>query len=282
MTQLTRRQLLAAAGAAGVGTGLAGAGLARATARDPPYTRYTYAAPGDTDERRLRVAWYETYTTDGTRTFVESTNSSGETDRTAVFDPASDPTYVNDPGPVVSLPNALPGDSGVLVVGLEAQPVDTDDEGVDIWLQIATTENAENGVNEPESLAAGEDDPIGPGSGDADSGELADALDVRVWKDGGFMTGCDGAYDPLSETSLANDSLAAVSATGPLADGELVVECLPQGSARCVGFRWELPEGMGNHIQGDSVSFDLRFHGHPCESENPYDTPTPTETGGSA
>jgi hypothetical protein len=270
MTHLTRRQLLAAAGVAGVGTGLAGAGLARATARDPPYTRYTYAAPGDTDERRLRVAWYETYTTDGTRTFVESTNSSGETDRTTVFDPASEPTYVNDPGPVISLPNVLPGDSGVVVVGLEAQPVDIDDEGVDVWLQIGLTGNAENGVNEPESLEPGEDDPLGPGSGDADSGELADEVEIRVWKDGGFMTGCDGDYDSLSETSLANDSLAAVSSTDPLADGELVVECLPQGSARCVGFRWELPEGTGNHIQGDSAGFDLRFHGQSCGAENPF------------
>ncbi len=273
MTHFTRRQLLAAAGVASVGTGLAGAGLARATARDPPYTRYTYAAPGDTDERRLRVAWYETYTTDGTP-FAESTNSSGETNQTTVFDPESEPTYVNDPGPVVSLPNALPGDSGTLVVGLEAQPVETDDEGVDVWLQVGLTGNAENGVNEPESLTAGEDDPLGPGSGDASSGELADALDVRVWKDGGFMTGCDGDYDSSFETSLANDSLAAVSSTDPLADGELVVECLSQGSARCVGFRWELPEATGNHIQGDGVSFDLRFHGQSCGAENPF-------TGGS-
>lgn len=273
MTHLTRRQLLAAAGVAGVGTGLAGAGLARATARDPPYTRYTYAAPGDTDERRLRVAWYETYTTDGTRTFVESTNSSGETDRTAVFDPASEPTYVNDPGPVVSLPNALPGDSGTLVVGLEAQPVDIDDEGVDVWLQVGLTENAENGVNEPESLEPGEDDPLGQGSGDADSGELADAVQVRLWKDGGFMTGCDGEK-AVSETGFANDSLAAVSSTDPLADGELVVECLQQGNARCVGFRWEIPEDVGNQIQGDGVSFDLRFHGQSCGAENPF-------TGGS-
>jgi hypothetical protein len=274
MTHLTRRQLLAAAGVAGVGTGLAGAGLARATARDPPYTRYTYAAPGDTDERRLRVAWYETYTTDGTTGFVESTNSSGETDRSTVFDPATEPTYVNDPGPAISLPNALPGDSGVLVVGLEAQHVETDDEGVDVWLRAGLTENAENGVNEPESLESAEDDPPGPEGGDANSGELAEALAVRVWKDGGFMTGCDGDYDSLSEVSLANDSLAAVSSTDPLADGELVVECLPQGSARCVGFRWEIPDGVGNQIQGDSVGFDLRFHGQSCGAENPF-------TGGS-
>ena len=274
MTHLTRRQLLAAAGVAGVGTGLAGAGLARANARDPPYTRYTYAASGDTDERRLRVAWYETYTTDGTTTFVESTDSSGETDRTTIFDPGTEPTYVNDPRPVVSLQNVLPGDSGTLAVGLEAQPVDTDDEGVDVWLQVATTANAENGVNEPESLAADEDDPLGPTSGDAGSGELADEVEIRVWKDGGFMTGCDGQYDALSETSLANGSLAAVSSVDPLADGELVVECLPQGSARCVGFRWEFPAETGNHTQGDGVSFDLRFHGRSCGAENPF-------TGGS-
>jgi hypothetical protein len=264
MTQFTRRQLLAAVGVAGVGTGLAGAGLARATSRDPPYTRYTYAAEGDTDERRLRVAWYETYND----TFVEST--SGETNRTTVFDPAAEPTYVNDPGPVITVPNALPGDSGVVVVGLEAQPVETDDEGVDIWLRVRLSENAENGVNEPESLAAGEDDPIGSGSGDADSGELGDAVGLQVWKDGGFggVGACNGER-ALTETGLADDSLVAVAA-GSLGGGERVVDCLAQGSARCVSFAWALPSETGNEIQGDGVAFDIEFLGQSCGGENPF------------
>jgi hypothetical protein len=271
--QLTRRQLLAAAGVAGVGTGLAGAGLARATARDPPYTRYTYAAPGDTGERRLRVAWYERYN----GAFVGSTNGSGVSDGTAVFDPATDPTYVDDPGPVIAVSNALPGDSGVLVVGLAAEAVEDDDEGVDVWLRVALASNAENGVNEPESLAPGEDDPIGPSSGDDDparplgTGELADTVRLQAWRDGGVggVGACNGQRAP-TETALADGSLAAVATTGSLADGELLLECLPQGGARCVSFAWEIPRETANHVQGDGVSFELEFVGQSCGAGDPF------------
>jgi hypothetical protein len=278
--QLTRRQLLAAVGGAGVGTGIAAAGLARADAWSPPYTQYTYAAPGDTDDRRLRVAWYETYN----GAFLESTNASGESNETAVFDPATEPTYVNDPGPVIGISDALPGDSGVLVVGLEADEVDTDNERVDVWLRVTLSGNTENGVNEPESLAAGEDDPLGPSSGDDDpnrpagTGELAETLGIRVWKDGGFggMGACNGQKAP-TETGLVDASLLTVATTDDLADGELVVEGLAQGNARCVSFAWDIPAEIGNHIQGDGVSFVLEFVGQSPDAGNPFTTTTTTE-----
>jgi hypothetical protein len=269
MNQLTRRQLLAAVGVAGVGTGLAGAGLARATARDPPYTRYTYAQAGDTDERRLRVAWYETYNGQ----FVDSTDGTGDPD--TVLDPAAEPTYVNDPGPVIQVAGALPGDSGQLVVGLEADEVDTDNEGVDVWLRLSLNADLENGVNEPESLAAGEDDPLGPASGDdtgTGTGELGEAVQVRLWKDGGFggVNACNGGSPDINETVLANDSLAGVAATSDLADGARIVDCLAQGATRCVSLTWEIPRDAGNQLQGDSVDFDIEFVGQSCGGSDPF------------
>lgn len=278
MTQLSRRQLLAAVGVAGVGTGVVGAGLARATARDPPYTRYTYAAPGDTDNRRLRVAWYETYNDQ----FVESTNASGEPDRTTVLDPAAEPTYVTDPGPVIQVAGALPGDSGQLVVGLEADEVDTDNDGVDVWLRLSLNGDLENGVNEPESLATGEDDPLGPTSGDGiptGTGELGEAIQMQIWKDGGFggVNACNGGSPDLNETVLADGSLADVAATSDLADGARVVDCLAQGQSRCISLTWEIPRDAGNQLQGDSVDFDIEFVGQSCGGSDPFAT-----TGGSA
>lgn len=269
----TRRRLLRSVGAAGFVTAGAGLGLRTLDGRRPPYTRYTYAATQDTGDRRVRVAWYETYNGE----FQEAQNGSSETNATLVLDADADPAYVEEAsGPAITLSNLLPGDSGTLVVGLLAEEITESDGGVDVWLRATLTEDCENGVNEPESLATGEDDPMGEtdcaeeaGIG---TGELGDALEVALWRDDGLagVGACDGRLG-VGETPFVEGPLSTVTTGTDLATGRRVGGCLDQGATQCIGFAWELPAVSPNDLQSDSVAFDLSFVGVPCDSGNPFE-----------
>jgi hypothetical protein len=243
---------------------------------DPAYTHYTYAQTiEDTDDARLRVAWHEQYN----GTFQEHQNGTAPTSATTALDPGSSPLYVPEAdGPVIGLPNVLPGDGGRLAIGLFAEDLTEDDQGVDVWMRLVVTENRENGVTEPESEAPAEDDPAGPTSGDDDpgqplgTGELADAMSATVWIDSG-MAGigrCDGALG-VGETPLAEGTLTAVA--DELESGRRIASCLPQGQKRCVGLTWELAGAVGDAIQSDSVAFGVEFLGQPCDEPNPWGQP---------
>lgn len=254
--RFTRRQLLA-----GIGGGtLAAGGIAAARPADPTFTKYTYAAP-DTDDGRVRVAWYERYN----GAFLEHQNGTDEVTLVDALDPSTTPEYVVEAsGPVISLTNAVPGDSGVLVVGLEV----ADDEGaepLDVYVRATLTEDAENGVNEPE-LVAGDDT-------SSDKGELGAATEVVLWRDDVPGGGCNGEFEPMAgfgETAIANGSMASAF-SGPLAtDGELAVDCLSVGSTRCVSLSWRIPFDTSNVVQTDSVGFDLEFGGVACGTESPF------------
>jgi predicted ribosomally synthesized peptide with SipW-like signal peptide len=63
-------------------------------------------------------------------------------------------------------------------------------------------------------------------------------------------------------------------------------ECFAPNLTYYVGFGWYLPEGVGNEIQGDSVSFDLGFYTEQCRNNptpdapgTPADAPTDTPAG---
>ena len=264
--KLTRRQLLIGIGCGGLGVGGVVAGTGQ-----PGYTYYTYAADGDPDDRRLRVAWYERYN----GRFQETHNGTTDTGIDDTLDPATAPTYVDEAvyvtnvsGPVISVGNVLPGDEGTLVVGLEVADEDIlDATAVDIWLH-GSLADAENERNGPE-LAAGDTTDT--------NGELDDELVVELWRDGAPLGSCNGRQEfteqleaPIVAATPASVALAPTSDIGD-ADGQRILESLSPGQSRCVAFRWELPfETATNRSQGDSVDFDLQFAAVPAGNESPF------------
>ncbi|MFB6124766.1 MAG: hypothetical protein ABEJ59_02240 [Halanaeroarchaeum sp.] len=257
MTQTySRRSVLADLGA--VGTAAVASRSLRQ--REPPYTHYTYAK---TDGGRLSVAWYETYN----GSFQEAQNGSTETNATLVTDPTRAPLYVPEAtGPVVTLGNVLPGDSGAVLFGLLAESFPTAEEGMTVWFQPTIASNSEGTITEPER--ADGDGPT-PG-GAATGGEPADALRVQLFGDDGFLGGCDGQFW-LTDTPLTGvGSMPAVfdSLSGGI---DLTADrCLQEGERRCFGFTWELPADVGNVVQTDGVVFDLSFVGLGCGADSPF------------
>ena len=261
---LTRRELLT-----GIGGGALAIGGFSLRRNSPRFSQYTYAAPeDDTDDRRLRIAWYERYN-GGFVANHAGTNDGLET----TLDPDSGPAYVDEAtfvtdtaGPVISVGNVLPGDAGTLVVGLEV--VDgSGAEPLDVWFRASMTENAENGVNGPERNA---------GDTTANEGELDDEVLVEMWRDGSPLGSCNGVkeFDETLESPLVApapfaDAFAPTADAGD-AEGLLAFDCLPPGALRCVALRWELPETAGNRAQGDSLGFDFSFVGGACDGDSPF------------
>jgi hypothetical protein len=185
----------------------------------------------------VQVEWRETYNGDILETSADSTD-----------------------GPVLHIDNVQPGDQGTLAFRVSA----AEDVSARTVFSLAMTENAENGINEPERKAG--DDSGGPGNG-----ELGDALEVVVWFDTGAygvngLGGCDGTRDPGEET-LVDGSL--VDADAALADGvPLGGDCLEPGQSTCVGISWSLPASTGNLVQTDRVGTDLSFTVQSCGDES--------------
>jgi len=263
MTYLTRRGVLTALGGVGLGTV---AGRRLVAGRRPPFSRYTLAQP-TAGSGSLRVSWYERYN-------GEPIEGSGGVDADAVdtLAPETAPTYVDEaPSAVVSLDDVLPGDSGTLVVGLQA--VDAD---LNVWIRPRITADAENGQTEPELLAEGAD-------ADGD-GELDSLTEVAYWLDNGVVFGtCDGERGLFEPQLVTAADTAAAGTFGAVTDdfgdgvrlpfdgGESCPDALPAGGNRCVGFQWAIPESAGNLIQSDALSFDLEFVATACgDDANPF------------
>ena len=244
-SELTRRNVLASVGAAGVG----GYGFLRF--RDPSvagddvrYTNYTLA---QTDGPRLLVGWYSTYNGElvsGAPT-DEGEWRHGETDEYVDGVDA-----VLGDNPAVNVDNGLPGDSGTLSVGLF---VDPDSESARIWMRLGDDDGALNGA-------------------------LNGAISVRAWYDTGIfgIGGCQGAENGTS-TDLITPDGATVADPGALADG---VEINPgifdngtidPGDRVCIALSWQLPVGTDNSFQRASGGFDLTFAAvSPEHTANPF------------
>lgn len=258
----TRRRVLGGVAAAGFLT--LGVGWGASAMRPPPYTKYTYAqTDSETGDSRLRVAWYETYN----GAFQEAQNASTETNGTRILDPASDPEYVDEAaGPVITLNNLMPGDSGKVVIGLGAQSIPEDESGMDVWVNTELLANRENGVTEPERKDPEEDDP----GGGASTGELADALQSTFWLDSGPLGtfgACDGVLG-LGDSVIRTGSL--LETFNALNDGVQIGTALDEGDHVCLGFEWGLPADVGNKAQTDSVEFDVTFVGRSAGAGNPF------------
>ncbi|MFW5956019.1 MAG: hypothetical protein ACOCQY_01305 [Halorhabdus sp.] len=269
--QLTRRELLA-----GVGAGALGFGGLRLVAASPEFHYYTYAADGDVDDRRVRVAWYERYN----GTVQESQDGTAEPSFDDALDPDTAPAYVEEAtyvtdvtGPVITIGNTLPGDEGTFVVGLEV--VDDGEfiaEPLDIWLKALITADTENDINGPEEAA---------GDSTGTDGELDDQVVVELWRDGAPLGSCNGQQDfletlerPIVARSPLRVAFGAGSNLGD-ADGQRVLNSIDPGRTRCIALSWAFPESTAtNAAQGDSVTFDLAFAGVPVGTASPF-------TGGS-
>jgi hypothetical protein len=247
-----------------MGGGVIASGSVANAARsaDPPFSRYTYAATA-TDDGRLRVAWYETYR----GSLREHHGGDGNVSPADVLDPETDPGYVTGvSGPVVSLSGVVPGDEGVVVVGLEVVDVARPDP-MDVYVRAVVTGDHENGVNGPEAAVG--DDPADP------TGELGSAVEVVLWRDDVPGGSCDGQYQPVAgfgETVVADGAMASAfdDATTIGTVGERAFECLAPGSPRCLSLSWRLPIETGNDVQTDGVDFDVAFGGVPCGAESPF------------
>ncbi|WP_436901356.1 hypothetical protein [Halovenus halobia] len=269
--QITRRELLA-----GIGAGALGVWGFSLVQSSPEFHYYTYAADGDVDDRRVRVAWYERYN----GAFQETHNGTTDPGFDSALDPDTAPTYIEEAtyvtdvaGPALTIGNTLPGDEGTLVVGLEV--VDDADfiaEPLDIWLQAEITGDSENGLSGPE---------LDAGDSTATDGELDDQVIVELWHDGAPLGSCNGQKDfmeTLESPIVARSPLSV--AFGPESnirddDGRRVIESLDPGQTRCIALSWSFPESTAtNAAQGDSVSFDLAFSGVPAGAATPF-------TGGS-
>lgn len=226
-TPVSRRRVLASVGTAGLaGLGLQGTGL---THTPPRYTDKVTVAAGPDTGVDLQVAWYSTYN--------DSLVSGRPTDGTdwAAADTDDYLTDAGEAGPVVSAANVLPGDSGVLNVGL---------------------------------LVAG-DRPARVRLVPRASGPLADVVDVALRYDTGIfgIGGCQGvgpAAALAGGTTLAE--FADTAEEGITLDWSVVGDnCLAPGERLCLGFAWAIDESVGNNWQGAGVSFGLEFAAEACE-----------------
>jgi hypothetical protein len=227
---LSRRRLLGSVAATGA---VSVTGLGVFASETVAYTDSTTIGT----QPSVRIEWRETYNGDVVETGTESAD-----------------------GPILHVEDVQPGDQGTLAFRVSP----AEDVSARTAFSLSMTENAENGLNEPERKAG--DDSTGAGNG-----ELGDALEVVAWFDTGAygiegLGGCDATRDP-GETTLVDGSL--VDADEALSDGVTLGEgCLEPGQSTCVGISWSLPASTGNLVQTDRVGTDLSFTVQSCGDES--------------
>lgn len=134
---------------------------------------------------------------------------------------------------LLSATGVVPGDNGTSRLALR----NTGERPGKLAVANVTVDGAENGLTTPEAT----------GGDSAGSGELADALRVRLsvrYGDGETVRVFGGdRYVPLAGIETRNRTVGALDA------GEDVT----------VVFEWRLPSDTGNEVQGDTATFDIVF-----------------------
>ncbi len=249
MVRITRRRLLAATGS--LGAAAATGSVAADALERPPLDQHavgrpTRAAAIDADAPpRIAVSWRETV--NGTVTETSDLEVDGDTGAL---------------GLIVDH-DLVPGDTGS--VTMRVRLLDRPDQPTapaEIRLFAALQRSAENGLTEPER-AAGDRTP--------ETGELADALRLHIWRDDGVFAG-HGSWDPIpvvGDTVVERGRLRAV--TDALEGGRT----LPVDGRTCLSpaespdtflsFRWNCPPDVGNRIQSDTVAFRVGVVPRPCD-----------------
>lgn len=229
-TTLTRRRLLAGAGAAGLAS-VTGLSLLTDDALG-----YTHSATiTGASEVSLQSDWRATH------------NGS-------VVSESGDGVEMTDDGATATVSNVLPGDTGTLSFQVTPESEDGETPQVQPRLTLDLTETPENGRSEPERKV-GDDTP--------DVGELQDYLQVEVWYDTGIMGvdsfgGDNGTHD-LGEGLVDSDAQGSLAAVANVLDDVAVGNCLGGDDSLAVTMGWEFPEKQEyqNVTQGDSVEFDV-------------------------
>ena len=131
-----------------------------------------------------------------------------------------------------------PGDEGEDTISLH---VDTNPAW--ICAEISNVQTAENGCNPPEKKAE-------PNCEQNTNGELQDNLLFSVWMD----PNCNNIYDN-DETYIIQDA-KVTDAKWPIADSQHGRTPITD---TCIGVAWNVPDAVGNVIQGDSITGDITF-----------------------
>lgn len=203
--------------------GLVGAGLGSTTMamfNDTETSQGNEFVAGALD---LTVGWEETY--------------NGETIQTQEL--------MNDPGAIFQLDDLKPGDHGEATIDLHLH----DNPGW-IWMNLDQTANWDNSCTEPEHKAS---------DGNCGTyGELDQELEFEIWsKDG------DSSDRTVLFEGTAEELEDQKAAQGILLDGDSStdeVEAFEGGQISQVGIDWNLPIETGNHIQTDSLHYELEFY----------------------
>ncbi|MFC3476878.1 SipW-dependent-type signal peptide-containing protein [Halobacterium litoreum] len=259
--KLTRRRLLASVGTIGAGLGVAGTGT-MALLSDEESSEDNSVTAGTLD---LELGWVKYY--------------HGRESRESTRRPD------NGDGPIFQIGDLKPGDCGGGVIGIHVE-----DNPAYVWATVDVTDNAENGLEEPEEEAPGEDGkPVG---------ELADEIQTVV-KPHTYLAG-SATLESESEQFVREDcpdeddfeqdecyfigsfaGLADAAEDGYLLDGgygafNSETQDFTAGSVYLINFHWWLPESVGNQIQGDELTFSLSFgavqsrHVDTPENHNPF------------
>jgi predicted ribosomally synthesized peptide with SipW-like signal peptide len=216
---------------------------------------------------------------------------------------------LTEPGdPLINLTDVKPGDFGEVTLGF----VLCDNPGY-VWLNGELIANTDNGINEPEASDPDEPDTPHGGTPIPGSGELADAVQTRIWYDNGnnilessemdhiiFQGSLSTALSVLGTDNgipLDNDTNGANNANSydevvdddgtpvPAAGNNPNRNSYDAGQLYFIGLEWWLPVDHGNQYQTDRLAFDLGLY---TEQERHNDgrgltpeataTPTATET----
>ncbi|MFC5366803.1 hypothetical protein [Salinirubrum litoreum] len=309
---ITRRKVLAGIGGVGLLTAGAGLGQGVLSGGAPPYTRFTYAQPDGTDGNgqngnggnggnngngslpRLKIAWYQTYNDRPLDSPVDEQTEDAFGDQAV---------YVADvTGPVVRVPDAMPGDAGSLGIGLLAE-----NAPANVWFAVRAvpadgsddpiTGFTENQIREPEATAGDTTETLG---------ELQNYLDFDLWYDtgvlgngAGFTGACNGTRD-VGEQTIAEGRLFETDDSGAFLhpdyqslsegirlDDETLVGgngCLAPNQPRCLGLDWQFAADAPNVAQTDAVQFEFVFALTECspntDDVNPFTGATVAEATG--
>jgi predicted ribosomally synthesized peptide with SipW-like signal peptide len=159
-----------------------------------------------------------------------------------------------------------PGDSGENTISIH--PVDND---ANICAYVTSLVNQENGCNEPEGkVDTGTNECDNPGVG---YGELQDNILFTVWRDNGGNNPhtpadlCDNELDPQEHVYVTDAVLDNNSGVWDLGQ-------IKGDSNTCLGVSWKVLSGVGNIIQGDSVSANVIFYAEQVRNNPNFTCPT--------
>ena len=140
-----------------------------------------------------------------------------------------------------------PGDKGENTLSLHVY-----DNDAYLCAYVENLVNADNTCTEPESLV----DPNGLGCGTV--GELQNNIHLKIWYDVSDQTStgavpCDNIWQP-EELVLVEDAVINSN------NGIFPLGQLKGDATTCLGVSWSVPGTVGNEIQSDSVTGDIRFY----------------------